>query len=112
MAEMGKYCKAYPITRFREFGEWQESSEITNLNATDATSGESADADGAGEKQDYYFLQENYTVTTGIFLDEGIVFDQVTDKWIDFCLNSLKFKVPTFDTVQTADSAAASSSSA
>ena len=27
MATMGKYCKAYPITRFREYKGWTEKAE-------------------------------------------------------------------------------------
>jgi hypothetical protein len=45
-------------------------------------------------EDDYLFLQENFTVTKGIFLDEDIVFDNITSEWEDFCKNTLNFEVP------------------
>jgi hypothetical protein len=78
MAKMGKYCKAYPVNRFREFSGWTENTQ---------NSKESTD-------KDYLYLQENFVVTDGIFLDENVIFDNVTPEWMDFCKNSLKFEVP------------------
>jgi len=77
MAKIGKYCKAYPIARFREYKGWTEKPENV--------------------KRDHLYLQENYIVTEGIFMDEHIVFDDVTPEWIDFCKNTLKFEVPDFE---------------
>ena len=79
MGMMGKYCKAYPIERFREYPGWAEKAqEVT---------------------KDYLYLQENYVVTDGVFKDENIVFDDVTPEWIDFCQNILKFEATSFETV-------------
>src|SRR2546423_1775829 len=78
MANMGKYCKAYPVDRFREFSGWTENAQNANESAA----------------KDYFYLQENYVVTDGIFLDENVIFDNVTPEWIDFCKTSLKFEVP------------------
>ena len=39
---------------------------------------------------DYVYLQRNFTVTDGIFVDENIIFDDVTPEWIDFCRTVLK----------------------
>ena len=36
-------------------------------------------------------MQRNFTVTDGIFIDENIIFDDVTDAWKDFCQNVLEF---------------------
>ena len=33
-------------------------------------------------------------VTSNVFLDEGIVFNQVNDDWIKFCTETLNFSVP------------------
>ena len=45
---------------------------------------------------DFLYLQENFIVTDGIFIDENVIFDNVTPEWIDFCVNVLKFEVPKY----------------
>jgi hypothetical protein len=83
MSKMGRYCKAYPIAKLHEFGDWAKyyrrpENVVESVNSED----------------DYLFLQENFTVTKGIFLDEDIVFDNITSEWEDFCKNTLNFEVP------------------
>jgi hypothetical protein len=34
---------------------------------------------------DYVYLHTNYAVTDGIFIDENIIFSDITPEWIDFC---------------------------
>jgi hypothetical protein len=53
--------------------------------------------------KDHLYLQENYVVTDGIFIDEDIIFDDVTPEWKDFCKNALKFAVPVYETVKKTD---------
>jgi hypothetical protein len=96
MAKMGRYCKAYPVERFREFSGWTEN--LQNLRK------EEGQVDGKGVEiprtlgeNDYFYLQENYTVTDGIFLDENVIFDNVTPEWIAFCKDTLKFEVPVYE---------------
>ena len=79
MAKMGRYLKAYPLDRLREYPGWD------------------AAAIDAGDRP-YLYLQENYTVTQGIFLDEDVVFDRVTPEWTTFCHVRLGFQIPTWDT--------------
>lgn len=76
MGEMGKYCKAYPVARFSEYDGWPE--EVGEL------------------KRDHLYLHENYVVTEGIFMDEDVIFDEVTPEWIEFCETTLAFEVPDF----------------
>ncbi|RMF28683.1 MAG: hypothetical protein D6759_15295 [Chloroflexi bacterium] len=83
MAKMGKYCKAYPIERFREYPGWAEKARPVNKG--------------------HLYLQENYVVTEGIFLDEEIVFDDVTPEWIEFCQETLQFRVPDFKAAPQAE---------
>ena len=83
MSKMGRYCKAYPIAKLHEFGDWAKYYR-----------GPEKVVDSGNSDEDYLFLQENFTVTKGIFLDEDVVFDNVTSEWEDFCKNTLNFEVP------------------
>jgi hypothetical protein len=93
---MGNYCKAYHASDFRKFQGWNEN--LTNLR------GEKKYVDGKEIYEpkttlvddDILYLQENYVVTHGIFKDEHIVFDQVTDEWKAFCHKDLKFEIPDY----------------
>lgn len=105
MAKMGKYCKAYPIQRLREFKGWQENTD--NLRK------EKQQVDGREEmvgrqltEDDFLYLQENFQVTDGIFIDENIVFAEATPEWIEFCKGTLKFEVPVYEPVTTDGSSA------
>lgn len=49
---------------------------------------------------DYLYLQENFTVTDSIFVDENIIFSNVTAAWIDFCLNVLGVQFPAPEVVR------------
>ena len=90
MGRMGKYCKAYMIPRFKEFSGWSESSE--NARKENGSPRQLTDAD-------FLYLQENYVVTDGIFIDENVIFNNITPEWIDFCKNVLKFEVPEYASV-------------
>jgi hypothetical protein len=87
MATMGRYCKAYPLARFREFSDWPAAPSV------DAGPG-NAGPDWADEAPDYLFLQESLVVTAGIFIDEEVVFDRLTPEWEAFCRDTLGFAVP------------------
>jgi hypothetical protein len=75
MSTMGKYCKAYLAQEFRQYPQWSKS-EIAD--------------------DEILYLQENYVVTSNIFKDEQILFDQVTSEWQDFCHQVLKFEIPDY----------------
>ena len=84
MKKIGKHCKAYSIEKLREFSGWKEKANESGK--PDAHSSESpALISGC------LFLQEDLTVTRGIFLDEDIVFDMVTNEWQEFCQSELGF---------------------
>ncbi|PKO23427.1 MAG: hypothetical protein CVU38_04110 [Chloroflexi bacterium HGW-Chloroflexi-1] len=96
MATMGKYCKAYPIKRLREFSGWTEKAENARKEKQTGADGKEVDMIRALTGNDYLYLQENYAVTDGIFKDENIIFDQVTPEWIAYCHEALKFEIPSF----------------
>ena len=85
---MGSYCKAYPASRFREFGGWGEYARPVSPNS-DTPPGGPGDDDGL-----VLYLQENYAVTAGIFQDEEVVYDRVTPEWVEFCRQGLQFSPP------------------
>ena len=87
MSNMGRYCKAYMIPRFREFSGWAENAEKARKeNNSPRTLTDS----------DFLYLQENFVVTDGIFIDENVIFDKVTPDWVAFCKNVLQFEIPAY----------------
>jgi hypothetical protein len=88
MKTMGNYCKAYLVKSFREFPRWQEKTEALRPERTTDAGQPRLDDD------DCLFLQENLVVTDGIYLDENIVFDEISQEWREFCAQVLKFEVP------------------
>jgi hypothetical protein len=103
MATMGKYCKAYPITRFREYKGWTEKAENARKEKR-AADGEEVEVERQLTDKDHLYLQESYVVTDGVFLDENIIFDDVTPEWKDFCTHALKFEVPVYETAKETSS--------
>lgn len=93
MAVMGKYCKVYQVGRLREFDAWTEQTQ--NLRKRkEKIEGEEIEIQKELTDDDILYLQENFTVTDGIFLDQAIIFDQVTPEWKAFCEKVLDFHIP------------------
>jgi hypothetical protein len=76
MATLGKYCKAYPITRFQEFTGWKEI------------------ANGLAADREFLYVQADYSLTKGAFKDQDVVFDGSREDWKSFCSQVLDFSVP------------------
>ncbi len=91
--KMGKYCKAYYLSDFMAFPGWPGTIDYMRKEGTGGTDAETVRP--LGDK-DILYLQENYTVTDGIFLEDHVVFDRVTPEWIDFCTKTLAFEPPVF----------------
>jgi hypothetical protein len=102
MATMGKYCKAYPIQRLRDYSGWVENTANTRKEKTQIDDKE-MEAPRVLTENDFLYVQENYVVTDGIFKDENIVFDAVTPEWIAYCQQSLKFEIPVYEPVNPAE---------
>jgi hypothetical protein len=100
MATMGKYCKAYPIERFRQFSGWTEKSENARKEKRQV---DGVETEGPRDLNDYLYLQENYTVTDGIFIDQNIIFESVTPEWVEYCKDTLKFEIPAQESVTSAE---------
>jgi hypothetical protein len=108
MRKMGKYCKAYPIQRFRQFSAWKENAENIRKE-TKQVDGKESEAGRELTDADYLYLQEDFTVTDGIFLEENVIFDDVSPEWKEFCVQTLKFEVPNYDVATTGEAAAQTS---
>ena len=83
MAVMSKYCKAYSVEQLRQYPSWSEA--IAPLVVT---------ADQESKGVSYYYLHDDYTATAGIFRDQKVAFDRVTEEWKGFCANVLDFNPP------------------
>ena len=90
MTKIGKYCRAYPLERLRQFPGWNEKAENARKIQTEVD-GETVEKPRQLTDADYLYVQRNFTVTDGIFIDENIIFDDVTDAWKEFCRNELGF---------------------
>lgn len=105
MPKMGKYCKVYPIVRFREFDKWsEESGNVRKEKELD--DGKEVEVQRQLTEADYLYLQEDYTVTDGIFIDENTIFADVTPEWIAFCKNNLNFEIAASETASAANAPA------
>ncbi len=93
MPQMGRYCKAYPISRFREFSGWTEKAENARAEMQDVD-GREVEVTRQLNESSFLYLQENLVVTDGIFKDENIIFDKITPQWEAFCREQLQFCVP------------------
>jgi len=94
MPKVGKYSKAYPLKLFRQFPGWTENLK-NSRKIRKEINGEIVEVERELSDSQYLYLQENFAVTDGIFLDENIIFSDVTPAWIDFCRNVLGASFPT-----------------
>lgn len=98
--EMGKYCKAYYAKDFRALVGWEENLERLAPETREEGGQEVEVARTELKDDDILYLQENYVVTDGIFKDENVVFDQVTDEWKQACHTELGFDIPVYEPIE------------
>jgi len=79
------------IDDLRKFSGWNESAR------EDQAVTDEAKTEGDIDLSNVLFVQDNYTVTAGIFLDENVVLDKPTPEWIEFCHETLKFDAPAIE---------------
>jgi len=84
MAIIGKYCKSYKLSQLRQFRRWTERAENARRIRMEIE-GETIEAARELTDDDYVYLHGDFTVTDGIFIDENIIFSDVTPEWIEFC---------------------------
>lgn len=113
MGTVGRYAKAYPVERFRQYQGWTENTANLRKIVKDGEDGEEIEVARELGADEYFILHENFFVTDGIFMDDNVIFDQVTDEWKAFCEQDLGFGVPdwiTDDEEMSADEVVAAES--
>jgi hypothetical protein len=91
MTILGKYCKAYPLHQLRQFPGWIERPENARTIRKEID-GETVEQIRELTDADYVYLHRDFTVTDGIFIDENIIFSDVTREWIEYCCSVLGLK--------------------
>jgi len=77
---MRKYCKAYHVKDLRQFDGWAEKREEGEPELTD---------------DDIVYLWDDFTVVRSpVIPDKGLLFDNVTPAWQNFCTTTLQFAIP------------------
>jgi len=89
---MGRYCKAYALRKLREYSGWTENAQNVRKEKR-KTDDKGLDIVTELNDDVFLYLQENYTVTDGIFIDENIIFDDVTSEWKNIVTRKLKFAI-------------------
>jgi hypothetical protein len=91
MVKLGNYCKAYNRQSFEKFPDWNLKKKPESAASQEGTAGGTS----GRANNEYLYLHDAYCVTTGIFPDRDVLFDNVTPEWIEFCNSVLGFKVST-----------------
>ena len=89
MSTLGKYCRAYPLSQLRKFPGWVERTDEARLVRKEID-GEIVELVRTLTDEDYVYLQLDYTVTDGIFVNENVIFNEVTPEWIEYCQRVLR----------------------
>lgn len=77
---MKKYCKAYHLKDLRQFSAWTEKRDENEPDLSD---------------DDVVYLWDDFTVVRSpIIPDKGLIFDEITPEWRDFCQQTLLFAIP------------------
>ncbi len=92
---MGKYCKAYHLGDMRKYRRWKENSKYARLEQKEID-GEVVKEKRVLTDESIVYLQENYNVTDDIYIEDNILFDNVTTKWKEYCQKKLNFHIPEF----------------
>jgi len=74
------YCKAYHLKDLRQFHNWSERAKEDEADLADEA---------------IVYLWDDFTVVkTPVCSDPGLLWDQVTPDWQEFCQTTLRFEVP------------------
>ena len=74
-----KYCKAYHLRDLRQYSNWIARNDDNEPELTDDT---------------VVYLWDDFVVVRSPVLPGGVIFDNVTPEWQDFCHTTLGFEIP------------------
>ena|SRR5579884_1315078 len=74
-----KYCKAYYLKDLRAFNGWTEKQQENEAELTD---------------EDVVYIWDDFTVVKSPVLPGGVIFEDVTPAWQEFCQTTLHFEIP------------------
>ena len=97
--EMSNYCAAYEARNFRKFPGWTENAANVRKE-TKEVGGKEVEVERQLDDDSILYLHESYIVTDGIFKDENIIFEDVTDEWKRFCHETLGFEIPVYEPIE------------
>jgi hypothetical protein len=108
MQKVGQYCKAYPVSLLRKYSHWNENSNNVRKEQN-VVDGNVVEIGRMLTDDDVLYLQENYVVTDGIFLNENIIFDRVDEEWQEYCKSVLNFQTTSMEKSVPAETPASAS---
>ncbi|HYL06112.1 MAG TPA: hypothetical protein VE075_08720 [Thermoanaerobaculia bacterium] len=97
--EMSNYCAAYEARNFRKYGNWTENAANVRKDKQEV-GGKEVEVDRQLDDDSILYLHDSYIVTDGIYNDENIIFDSVTDEWKQFCHETLGFEIPVYEPIE------------
>lgn len=95
MAKMGRYCKAYPMAQLRAYSGWKEDAANTR-KVKQAIDGVEIEKPRPMEEVAFLYLQEDLTVTDGVYLGENVIFAGDGEGWAKYCREELQFTIPEY----------------
>jgi hypothetical protein len=97
--EMSNYCAAYEARNFRKFPGWTENAANVRKEKQEV-GGKEVEVERQLDDDSILYLHESYIVTDGIYNDENVIFDNVSDEWKSFCHETLGFEVPVYEPIE------------
>jgi len=93
MADLSRYCKAYYLKEIRNFPGPGKPDPMT-AQAGQAQAAGSAPGSVDLPDDAIVYLHDDFSVTSGIARDEGVIFRSDDPAWESYCREALKFEVP------------------
>ena len=87
------YCRSYHLSELRSFEGWAEATPSKTAGTAGGDSPVGSDVWPLYDESIVY-LHQDLTVTRSMWQGEGVLFDEVTSEWREFCENTLGFCIP------------------
>jgi hypothetical protein len=97
--EMSNYCAAYEARNLRKYQGWTENAANVRKEKQEV-GGKEVEVDRQLDDDSILYVHDSYIVTDGIYNDENIIFDNVTDEWKQFCHETLGFEIPVYEPIE------------